>query len=127
MDSYKMYKTINIGLGLRDTTCLVLVGLKGTDHPKMVSEFLNFKKERRDSEGYILPYEAYLVDDEAEIRDEYIKIAEYNSWLMIYDEDGRTADLDAEKIIIYKTDSNDCIIQLINEKYFSIVEKLEQF
>lgn len=61
-------------------------------------------------------YNAYIVDVEnAEIGKHYNKIAEYDSWMKIYDDTELVKVLKADKIIVYRAAEMGCIIQLINK------------
>ena len=56
---------------------------------------------------------AYVVDENAKIGDHYHLVAEGTSWLMLYDDDTKRADVYADRIKIYRAADMGLIIQLI--------------
>lgn len=60
-------------------------------------------------------YNAYIVDECAEIGSHYHKVYEGENWLTIFDDNELTFKEYADKIIIYRAGEMGCIIQLINE------------
>ena len=58
-------------------------------------------------------YEAYMVDDNAEIGAHYKKVAEYTDWLKIYDDTGLALSLHHQgaKYEIYRAGDFGCIIK----------------
>lgn len=59
-------------------------------------------------------YNAYVIDDNVkEIPGHYYKVAEFDSWLKIYDDESLVIRFDGEKIIVYRAADFGCIIQII--------------
>jgi hypothetical protein len=59
-------------------------------------------------------YHAYVVDKDTEIGSHYTKVAEFESWMKIYDDEKLVKSFEARKIIVYRAREMGCIIQLIN-------------
>jgi len=99
--NYKEYDKIS--LGYSDIAALVMVGYK----PRIgaVPQMLNFGEDSH--------YSAYLVDGEAEIGSHYTLIAEYYTWLKIYDDDDLVARFDGTTIRVYRAGEMGCIIQVV--------------
>lgn len=104
MKTYKNYPKNYIGSS--DIASLVMAGYR--KNQGLCLEALHF--------GGDGSYYAYIVDADAIIGDHYKKIADFNAWLKIYDDDELTACYKAESIIVYRAREHGCIIQLINEK-----------
>jgi hypothetical protein len=58
-------------------------------------------------------YGAYIIDENTEIGSHYSKVATFNDWLKIYDDDELTYKVYAEEINIYRAGDFGCIIQVI--------------
>ncbi|MDO4564856.1 MAG: hypothetical protein Q4C04_04510 [Clostridia bacterium] len=56
-------------------------------------------------------YKAYIVRGEAEIGEHYEKVAHFDHWLKIYDDEGLTLDLNGV-IDVYRAGMRGCIIQI---------------
>lgn len=102
MKNYKEYNKTWIGES--DVAALILVGC-GEDG-MLQSTVLKF--------GGDDAYLAYVVDEEASIGSHYKKVAEFWSWMSIYDDSERTARFKAQKICVYRAGEYGCIIQLCN-------------
>lgn len=100
MKNYKEYDERPIGAS--DVAALILVGC---DKSGLKTGILNFGED-----GY---YNAYIVDEDAEIGEHYQKVANFESWLKIYDDDDLTYRVNARKINIYRAGDFGCIIQVI--------------
>lgn len=102
--TYKDFEKIYIGSS--DIATLVLVGC-GDDGVKVGQ--LNFG-----SDG---SYYAYIVEcdnaEEIKIESHYTKVATFNHWLKIYDDDGKTFDGCGKEVNIYRAGQFGCIIQII--------------
>ena len=62
-------------------------------------------------------YSAYIVEgDDVEIGSHYSKVAEFNSWMKIYDDNELTKSFYADRIVVYRAAEMGCVIQLIHEK-----------
>ena len=105
MKAYKDFEKQYIGSS--DIASLILAGYvegKGLDLKE-----LHF--------GQDASYSAYIVEgDDVEIGSQYNKVAEFNSWMKIYDDNELTKSFHADIIIVYRAAEMGCIIQLINEK-----------
>lgn len=104
MKSYKDYEKKFIGDS--DIASLILAGYvegKGLDLKE-----LHF--------GQDASYSAYIVEgDDVEIGSYYSKVAEFNSWMKIYDDEGLAKSFHADRIIVYRAAEMGCIIQVINK------------
>ena len=102
MKTYKDFEKEFIGAS--DIASLILVGCGGEEGLQM--EELHF--------GGDGDYRAYIVTDpEAEIGSHYKKVATFNNWLRIYDDDEKTFHQDAKEINIFRAGGYGCIIQII--------------
>lgn len=104
MKKYKEFPKKYIGAS--DIGALVLVGCGVNDgvQPTM----LNFGEDG--------DYIAYVVDEKnVEIGQHYKLRNEFECWLKIYDDDGKTFDVVADHIKIYRAGEFGCIIQYYNE------------
>jgi hypothetical protein len=104
MKNYKDFDKSFIGAS--DTATLILAGYQ--EGKGIVATTLDFGED-----GI---YKAYIVDDETEIGSHYTKVATFNSWLKIYDDDELTSRIKAKEINIYRAGDFGCIIQLIKER-----------
>ena len=104
MKNYKDFKKEYIGSS--DIASFILSGYK--ENNGLVLKELHF--------GCDGSYNAYIVDMEnVEIGEHYNKIAEYDSWMKIYDDTELVKVFKADKIIVYRAAEMGCIIQLINK------------
>ena len=104
LDSHKedlMNQEIFIGTTEYDSIILV-----GPQNNKIAAEVLNFSGSGN--------FTAILVEDNEEVGSNYKLVAEFNSWLKIYDDNQLVWEIWASKIKIYRADSVGCVIQLIN-------------
>lgn len=60
-------------------------------------------------------YNAYIVEGEAEIGDDYEKKAEFHSHLTIFDDAGPVKRITGERIVVYRTAETGCIIQMFGQ------------
>lgn len=58
-------------------------------------------------------YNAYIVDQDAEIAEHYKKVDSFTDWLKIYDDEGLAFDVYGKEINIYRAAEMGCIIQVI--------------
>lgn len=101
MRTYKDFKKEYIGSS--DIASLILAGCDNNG--------LSLRELHFGGDG---SYNAYIVDDDLEeIPGHYHKVAEFESWLKIYDDDGLVYSLNGEKIIVYRAADFGCIIQII--------------
>lgn len=67
--------------------------------------------------GQDASYLAYIVNEnDVEIGNHYHKVAEFESWLKIYDDEELVDKYKADKIIVYRAAEMGCIIHLINNQ-----------
>ena len=100
--SYKDYKTVC--LGGSDVASVTVTGC-GKDGLK--AEIIGFG-----ADGI---YDAYLVDENAEIGSHYSLETVFNTWITVYDDDGRTFHIytkPGSEIKIYRAGDYGCIIQV---------------
>ncbi len=102
MKTYRDFEKIYVGES--DIASLILVGCYKEDELK--TQVLNF--------GGDGTYGAYIVTDtDAEIGNHYKKVATFNHWLKIYDDNEKTYEVRAKEITIYRAGDFGCIIQII--------------
>lgn len=102
MKTYKDFEQKYIGDS--DIATLILVGNRNEEGLK--TELLRFGED-----GY---YKAYIVTEiDVEIGSHYKKVATFNHWLKIYDDDELTYRVNAKEINIYRAGLLGCIIQII--------------
>lgn len=90
-------------IGDSDIAALLFAGLSENG---LISQWVQF--------GGDSSYDAYIVDEEAEIGAHYSFIVEFKHWLIIYDDLSLSRTFYAEKIKVYRAGNYGCIIQLIN-------------
>lgn len=101
MKTYKDFTKEYIGSS--DIASLILVGCD--------SNGLNVKELHFGGDG---SYDAYVIDDNVkEVPDHYYKVAEFDSWLKIYDDEGLVSKFNGKKIIVYRAADFGCIIQIV--------------
>ena len=100
MKGYKEYEKKYIGMS--DIANLILAGFSDNGLRLTALHF-----------GMDNDYYAYIVDSDAEIGKYYTKVAEFRSWLRIYDDSFLTQEFNADKINVYRAGEMGCIIQLI--------------
>lgn len=98
--NYKAYDTTYIGSS--DVAALTLTGC--TDDG-LIAEVLQF-----DQKG---SYRAYIVPADTIIGEHYTLKYTFNSWLKIYDDSGLSAQFTGSTINIYRDDSEECIVQVV--------------
>lgn len=104
LKSYKEYDSVS--LGGSDIAVLTFTGY--TEKNGLVAKVLNFG-----SDG---SYNAYLVDENAEIGNHYELVLKFDSWVNVYDDMGVVEQFKADHIKVYRAGDFGCIIQLINER-----------
>jgi hypothetical protein len=90
-------------IGGSDIAALILVGCQ--NDKGLVTDVLDFGEDG--------VYGAYIIDENTEIGSHYSKVATFNDWLKIYDDDELTYKVYAEEINIYRAGDFGCIIQVI--------------
>lgn len=101
MKTYKDFEKQYIGSS--DIASLILVGC---DKNGLSLKELHF--------GQDASYQAYIVEGEAEIGSHYHKVAEFESWLKVYDDEELVESFGGKKIIVYRAAEMGCIIQILN-------------
>ena len=103
MKSYKEYEKKYIGMS--DIANLILAGSSDNGLKLAVLHF-----------GMDNDYYAYIVDADAEIGEHYTKVAEFKSWLRIYDDSFLTQELSKKirriKLRQTKSSMEECITQI---------------
>ena len=62
-------------------------------------------------------YRAYIVEGgDVVIGSHYRKVAEFRSWMIVYDDYELVKEFAASRIVVYRADGDDCVIQLIHER-----------
>lgn len=100
MKSYKDFEKQYIGSS--DIASLILVGC---DKNRLSLKELHF--------GQDASYQAYIVEGKAEIGSHYHKVAEFESWMKIYDDEELVKQFIGKNIIVYRAAEMGCIIQII--------------
>lgn len=100
MKSYKDFEKQYIGSS--DIASLILAGC---DENGLSLKVLHF--------GQDASYHAYIVEGESEIGSHYHKVAEFESWMKIYDDEELVKQFKGKKIIVYRAAEMGCIIQII--------------
>lgn len=104
MKSYKDFRKDYIGFS--DIASLILVGC-GENGLKL--QELHF--------GGDGTYKAYVVKEkDVEIGEHYKKVADFSSWLKIYDDEGLSYRVDADYIVVYRAAEMGCIIHAYNNE-----------
>ena len=91
-------------IGCSDVAALTLMGVcKG----ELVAKILNFENDG--------VYGAHIVDEDADISGNFEKIASYDHWMRIYDDNGLVITYYADEITVYRYCSVEYVIQIIGE------------
>lgn len=89
-------------LGCSDIAALTLTGIK--DEIGLTSQILHFNIDAC--------YKAYLVDENAEIGGHYHKVAEFEAWVKVYDDDELVRTLRGRKIEFFRAGDAGCIVKV---------------
>ena len=101
MKTYKEFSQISIGDS--DVACLILAGC---GEEGVCTSVLNYGEDGE--------YYAYIVDEpDVEIGSHYRLVAEFSSWMRIYDDDEMIARFDGDKIRVYRAGDFGTIIHII--------------
>ena len=104
MKNYKDFEKEYIGSS--DVANLILAGYKKGEG--FTCQKLNFIRDGS--------YNAYIVEGkDVEIGEHYNKVAEFESWTKIYDDEELVKTFIADEIIVYRAAEMGCIIQLIKK------------
>lgn len=114
MKDYHEYKKQYIGGS--DIAALILVGIGGEDG--LVCQILDF--------GGDGGYDAYIVDEDAEIGSHYELVGKYTDWLKIYDDQTLVKEFDADLIEVYRAGEFGCVIKVINKPKEQQVEIIDE-
>lgn len=104
MKTYKDFQKWSIGSS--DIAALLLLGCNDNGAEPML---LNFGEDGS--------YSAYIIPDNVEIGKHYKKVAEYNHWLKIYDDDSFVMDIKAKCISVYRAGDFGCIIKVTEPEF----------
>lgn len=96
------YKNDMRHIGASDAAALVMVGIS---EQQMKSQLLHFGKDGS--------YKCYFCNERNEIPDHYKAVAEFEQWLMIYDDNALTLNVHADKIVVYRAGEMGRIIQTL--------------
>lgn len=100
MKNYKDFKKQYIGSS--DIASLILAGCN--------EKGLSLKELHFGQDG---SYQAYIVEGEAEIGNHYHKVAEFEGWMKIYDDEELIKEFKGKEIAVYRAAEMGCIIQII--------------
>ena len=103
MKNYKDCKKIY--LGESDSAKLMMIGM--VDSTTEDVKYLKFVEDGA--------YDAYFADEETEIPSHYSPVAEFFDLMHIYDDNGLTVSIAAEKIEVYRAGMFGCIVRVIGE------------
>ena len=95
---YKDYEKTYIGSS--DIACLILAG-GGENNTQPV--YLKFGEDGT--------YRAYIVDADCPIPAHYTLKYVFKKWMKMYDDDGKTMDIESDVIKVYQAGAFGCIIQ----------------
>ena len=98
------YKNVQKNIGASDVASLIMSGCGEGGSVKL--DLLKFSEDGS--------YSAYIIYDDAEVPDHYRLVAEFKTWLKIYDDDRMTAHFKAERIEVYRAGQRGCLIRLCN-------------
>lgn len=101
MKTYKDYSRMDIGTS--DISTLVLVGCNSKG---LKSKLLHFKENG--------DYQAYMIPKDVKVGAHYKRVASYNKWMKIYDDDSLALEIEAKEINVYRGGDFGCIIQIID-------------
>lgn len=99
-----------IWLGGSDIACLIAVGCVSDDEFQNSTDVLRCLPIHFGGDGF---YQAYLVDENAEIGSHYEIVARFGSWLRIYDDNQLVFNHNAKMFEIYRAGNYGMIIRMI--------------
>lgn len=112
-ESYDEFNKINIGES--DIATLIMVGCPVEESDELITKPLYF--------GADGDYKAYYINEgDIDIPEHYEKIAEFSTWLKIYDDTELTSTIRGEKIEVFRAGDFGCIIK-VSDKKIEDVEK----
>lgn len=112
-ESYREFNEISIGTS--DIATLIMVGCPVEESDELITKPLYF--------GADGDYKAYYInEDNIDIPGHYEKIAEFSTWLKIYDDTGLTSTIKGERIEVFRAYDFGCIIK-VSDKKIDDVEK----
>lgn len=103
MRNYKEFEKSYIGTS--DIAALLLAGCDQEGH--LLSQHLLFNEDA--------DYDAYIVKGEVEVGHHYSQVAEFHSWLKVYDDHDLVREFKANRIKVYRAGMRGCIIQLLED------------
>lgn len=103
----KNYKDFNKKfIGESDVAALIMVGCRGSSG--LVTEPLYFGADNS--------YYAYIIDEQTAVPEHYSKVAEFNHWFKIYDDQRLTTKIVADVIEVYQAGNFGVLIRVIGKK-----------
>lgn len=103
MKNYKEYDIVSIGYS--DISTLILAGL--TQDGTLMTDALYFGEDGS--------YNAYLVDENAEIGEHYKLEKIFYHWVRFYDDEDMVREFKGDEIRIYRAGEFGCIVQQISK------------
>lgn len=104
-DNYKEFNEISIGISYIAT--LIMVGCPVENSNELITKPLYF--------GADGDYKAYYINED-DIPEHYEKVAEFSTWLKIYDDNELTTTIRGELIEVFRAGDFGCIIKVSNKK-----------
>lgn len=106
-ESYREFNEISIGTS--DIATLIMVGCPAEESDELITKPLYFGEDG--------DYKAYYVnEDNIDIPERYEKVAEFSTWLKIYDDTGLTSTVKGERIEVFRAYDFGCIIKVSDKK-----------
>ena len=106
-ESYREFNEISIGTS--DIATLIMVGCPIEESNELITKPLYFGEDGN--------YKAcYINEDNIDIPEHYKKVAEFSTWLKIYDDTGLTSTIKGERIEVFRAGDFGCIIKVSDKK-----------
>ena len=106
-ESYREFNEISIGTS--DIATLIMVGCPIEESNELITKPLYFGEDDN--------YKAYYInEDNIDIPEHYKKVAEFSTWLKIYDDTGLTSTIKGERIEVFRAGDFGCIIKVSDKK-----------
>lgn len=106
-ESYREFNEISIGTS--DIATLIMVGCPIEESNELITKPLYFGEDGN--------YKAYYInEDNIDIPEHYKKVAEFSTWLKIYDDTGLTSTIKGERIEVFRAGDFGCIIKVSDKK-----------
>lgn len=112
-ESYREFNEISIGTS--DIATLIMVGCPVEESDELITKPLYFGEDG--------DYKAYYInEDNIDIPERYEKVAEFSTWLKIYDDTGLTSTIKGERIEVFRAYDFGCIIK-VSDKSIESAER----